>query len=270
MRILRTRLPSGEVAHAARGADGRVRALAGSLFASPEPIGEPFEAGRLLAPLEPSAVVGIAQNYRAHALEMGGTLPACPVFFMKFPTVVIGPGEPIQLPRTLRSDKVDYEGELAVVIGGTCRNVSPAEAMDCVLGITAANDVTARDWQKEWGGGQFCRGKSFDTFCPLGPEIITLDEAGDIGDLRLVTRLNGDVVQDSNTADLIFDIPRLISFVSGSTTLPAGTVILTGTPSGVGVARTPPRFLRAGDVVEVEIEGIGTLRNPVVEEEGGD
>ncbi len=263
MRILRTELPSGERVYAAREPDGRVRRLAGTPFETRRTIGEAFEAGRLLAPVEASAVIGIAQNYRAHAMEMGGDLPARPVFFMKLPTVVIGPDEPVRLPRALRSDKVDYEGELAVVVGKTCRNVAREEAYECILGITAANDVTARDWQKEWGGGQFCRGKSFDTFCPLGPEIVTLDEAGDIHDLRILTRLNGEVMQDSRTSDLIFDVAELIAFISGSTTVPAGTVILTGTPSGVGVARTPPRFLREGDVVEISVEGVGTLRNPV-------
>lgn len=269
MRILRTELPSGERVYAAREPDGRVRRLAGPPFETLQTVGEPFEAGRLLAPVEAVAVIGIAQNYRAHAMEMGGELPERPVFFMKLPTVVIGPDEAIRLPRALRSDKVDYEGELAVVIGKTCRNVSREEVTDCILGITVANDVTARDWQKEWGGGQFCRGKSFDTFCPLGPEIVTLDEAGDFRDLRIVTRLNGEVMQDSRTSDLIFDVAVLIAFISGSTTVPAGTVILTGTPSGVGAARTPPRFLGEGDVVEITLEGVGTLRNPVSEEPPG-
>ncbi len=266
MRIIRTELSSGERVYAAHGGDGVFRRLAAPPFEGPLTFAERLEPKRLLAPLEATAVIGIAQNYRAHAMEMGGDLPERPVFFMKLPTVVIGPDDAIRLPRALRSDKVDFEGELAVVIGKTCRNVSREDALDYVLGITAANDVTARDWQKEWGGGQFCRGKSFDTFCPLGPEIVTLDEAGDIHDLRIVTRLNGEVMQDSRTSDLIFDVADLIAFISGSTTVPAGTVILTGTPSGVGVARTPPRFLRAGDVVEISVGDVGTLRNPVEEE----
>jgi len=150
------------------------------------------------------------------------------------------------------------------VIGRTCRNVSRSDALGFVLGYTCANDVTARNWQTSRGGGQFCRAKTFDTFCPLGPRLITADELPDPGRLRLSARLNGDTVQDSNTADLIFDVPALIEFLSIGTTLEAGTVILTGTPPGVGVARRPPRYLQNNDNVEIEIEGIGILENPVV------
>ncbi|MCC5839958.1 MAG: fumarylacetoacetate hydrolase family protein [Opitutales bacterium] len=269
MRFIRTRQADGAAVHAVLLSDGRARALPGPPWESREAVGEAFVPGPRLAPVLPPVIIGIAQNYRAHAAEMGGELGEHPVYFMKLPTNVQDPDEPIRLPRALRSDKVDYEGELAVVLGRTCRDVSPEEAMDAVLGFCIANDVTARDWQKEWGGGQFCRGKSFDTFCPLGPELVTLDELRNPFALDLTTRLNGEVVQASSTDDLIFDIPTLIAFLSGSTTLPAGTVILTGTPSGVGMARTPPRYLRAGDVVEIEIEGLGRLRNPVVEECAG-
>jgi 2-keto-4-pentenoate hydratase/2-oxohepta-3-ene-1,7-dioic acid hydratase in catechol pathway len=170
------------------------------------------------------------------------------------------------LPRFLRSDKVDYEGELGVVIGRPCKNVSPDEALSYVLGYVAANDVSARDWQKEKGGGQFCRGKSFDTFCPVGPCLVTMDEVPDPSNLTLRTFVNQDIMQESSTSDMIFNIPTLISFLSGSTTLLPGTLILTGTPSGVGEARDPRRFLVPGDEVSVEIEGIGILTNPVVEE----
>ncbi len=155
----------------------------------------------------------------------------------------------------------------AVVIGRSCRNVREVDALDHVLGYTAANDVSARDWQKEWGGGQFCRGKGFDTFCPLGPRLVTPDEIPDPGKLAIRGTLNGDLMQDSSTADLIFSVPQLIAFLSGSSTLPAGTVILTGTPSGVGAARKPPRFLQPGDTYTVEIEGIGRLENPVETED---
>jgi len=185
---------------------------------------------------------------------------------MKAPTTVQNPGDPIVIPRFLRSDKVDYEGELGVVIGRPCKNVSPEEALSYVLGFVAANDVSARDWQKEKGGGQFCRGKSFDTFCPVGPCLVTIDELPDPSNLTLRTYVNEDKMQDSSTSDMIFDVPTLISFLSGSTTLLPGTLILTGTPSGVGEARDPKRFLVPGDEVTVEIEGIGLLTNPVVEE----
>jgi 2-keto-4-pentenoate hydratase/2-oxohepta-3-ene-1,7-dioic acid hydratase in catechol pathway len=179
---------------------------------------------------------------------------------------VQNPGGPIVLPRHLRSDQVDYECELAVVIGYECKNVSRAEAMNYVLGYTIANDVSARDWQKQWGGSQWCRGKTFDTFCPLGPALVTPAGIMNPNDLALRTRVNGVTMQESNTRDMIFPVDELIAFLSGSTTLEPGTVILTGTPEGVGMGRKPPVYLKAGDVVEVEIEGIGVLRNPVVEE----
>ena len=173
------------------------------------------------------------------------------------------PGASIYIPRTPVSTQVDYEGELAVVIGTTCKNVSREKALDHVLGYTCANDVSARDWQKQWGGGQWCRGKSFDTFAPLGPYLVTPDEIPNPNALEIATRVNGEVLQQSNTADMIFDVPALIEFLSGETTLAAGTVILTGTPSGVGLGRTPQRWLQPGDRVEIEIEGIGVLENGV-------
>jgi 2-keto-4-pentenoate hydratase/2-oxohepta-3-ene-1,7-dioic acid hydratase in catechol pathway len=169
------------------------------------------------------------------------------------------------LPRQLRSDKVDYECELAVVIGRTAKNVSRESALDYVFGYTAANDVSARDWQKEWGGGQWSRAKSFDTFCPLGPCLVTADEILNPNALRLSTKVNGEILQDWSTGDMIFDVATIIEFLSGDSTLLPGTTILTGTPHGVGMAANPPRWLGAGDVVEIEVEGVGTLRNPVVE-----
>jgi len=222
--------------------------------------------GALLAPVEPTTIIGIGLNYRKHAEETNAKLPAHPVVFYKGLRSLIGPEDAIVLPRALRSDKVDYECELAFVIGRDARNVKAADALDYVLGFTAANDVSARDWQKEWGGGQWSRAKSFDTFCPAGPVLVTPDELPNYDNLRISTRVNGETLQDSNTNDLIFTVPELIEFLSGSTTLPAGTLVLTGTPHGVGMARTPPRWLQPGDVVEVEIEGIGLLRNPVIEE----
>lgn len=161
------------------------------------------------------------------------------------------------------SDKVDYEVELAVVIGQRAKNVARAQALSYVAGYTVANDVSARDWQLERGGGQWSRGKSFDTFCPLGPALVTPDEIPDPQNLQVKTVLNGQTMQDWNTRDMIFDVATLIEFLSHETTLWPGTVILTGTPQGVGMARTPPVFLRVGDTVLCEIEGIGALSNPV-------
>ena len=223
----------------------------------------PFQ---LLTPIDFRCIYGVGHNYRAHAEETGAELPKHLMIFMKAPTTVQNPGDPIVIPRFLRSDKVDYEGELGVVIGRPCKNVSPEEAMSYVLGFVCANDVSARDWQKEKGGGQFCRGKSFDTFCPVGPCLVTIDELSDPSNLALRTYVNEEKMQEASTSDMIFNVPTLISFLSGSTTLLPGTLILTGTPSGVGEARDPRRFLVPGDEVTVEIEGIGLLTNPVVEE----
>nr|MBA2354160.1 fumarylacetoacetate hydrolase family protein [Acidobacteriota bacterium] len=217
-------------------------------------------------PLMPVALFGIGLNYRQHAAETNAPLPDYPVLFMKGVNAVQHPGDPIVLPRWMASAKVDYECELAVIIGHACKNVPRSNALDHVLGYTCANDVSARDWQKEGGGSQWCRGKTFDTFAPLGPALVTRDEIPDPNALRISTRLNGEVVQDSTTADMIFDVPQIISFLSGSTTLLPGTVILTGTPEGVGMARTPPRWLRVGDQVSIEIERIGVLTNGVINE----
>lgn len=228
--------------------------------------GRIVQPGKLLPPLEPSVVIGIGLNYRHHAEESGARIPQFPVVFFKNLASVCAHGDPIVLPRTLRSDKVDYECELAVVIGKEARNVPASRALDYVKGYTAANDVSARDWQKEWGGSQWSRAKSFDTFCPLGPCLVTPDEIPNPNQLAIRTLLNGEVVQDWNTNDMIFDVACLIEFLSGSTTLLPGTVILTGTPHGVGMARNPPLWLKAGDVVSVELEGVGTLTNHVVDE----
>lgn len=265
MRIARLLLQDGTTTLAQAQPDGRFTCLSGGVFEPLVDTGVHIE-GRLLAPVEPRAILCIGLNYRKHAEETKAALPEFPVLFMKSPGAVQHPGAPIQLPRTLRSDSVDYECELAVVIGKAARNVPKARTMEYILGYTCANDVSARDWQKQGGGGQWCRGKTFDTFCPLGPVLVTPDEIPNPNALRIATRVNGETLQESNTADMIFDIPTLIEFLSASTTLLPGTVILTGTPSGVGMARTPQRWLQPGDVAEVEIEGIGVLRNPVEEE----
>lgn len=223
----------------------------------------PFQ---FLTPIDFRCIYAIGLNYREHAKETGLEIPKYPMVFMKAPTAAQNPGDPIVIPRFLRSDKVDFEAELGVVIGRPCKNVHPEEALSYVLGYVCANDVSARDWQKEKGGGQFCRGKTFDTFCPVGPCLATADEIPDPSKLTIRSFVNEDKMQESWTDDMIFDVPTLISFLSGSTTLLPGTLILTGTPSGVGEARNPKRFLVPGDEVTVEIEGLGILTNPVVEE----
>ncbi len=220
----------------------------------------------VLTPVEPTAIYCIGLNYRQHAEETGAEIPAYPMIFMKSPACVQDPEGPIILPRHLRSDEVDFESELAVVIGFTCKNIKKEDALNYVLGYTIGNDVSARDWQKKKGGGQWCRGKGFDTFCPLGPHVVLASEIPDPNNLKIEGRHNGQVVQSSNTADMIFNVATIIEFLSGSTTLEPGTVILTGTPSGVGAAAKPPRWLKPGDHVEIEIEKIGVLSNPVVEE----
>lgn len=214
----------------------------------------------------PPAVLCIGRNYADHAAEMRSAVPERPLLFMKNPAAVVGDGAAIVIPAICREHgpQVDYEGELAVVIGRDAKDVVEALALDFVGGYAAANDVSARWWQKEGSGGQFVRGKSFDSFCPISAPVAAA-AVGDPQDLLLETRLNGRVVQRASTATMVFPVARLIAELSRGTTLLAGTVILTGTPAGVGHGMTPPRYLRDGDVVEVSIERVGTLRNPVVE-----
>lgn len=253
------------MAYAAETDDGWSE-IDGDIFDEWSVSSRPARVEKILAPVVPASIFCIGLNYRRHAEETGAKLPERPVVFMKGANAAQNPGDPIELPRKLASDEVDFECELAVIIGRRCKNVSRETALTNVLGYTCGNDVSARDWQKKWGGGQWCRGKTFDTFCPLGPVLITPDEIHNPNTLRIRTLLNGSTVQDWNTGDMIFDVPALIEFLSGSTTLLPGTVIMTGTPHGVGMARNPPLWLKAGDTVSVEIERIGTLTNPVVEE----
>jgi len=238
--------------------------IRGGLFGEWSLAGELEPIAKLLAPVQPTAILGIGLNYRRHAEETGGKVPEWPVLFLKNPASVQNPGDPIVIPRALPTEEVDYECELAVVLGRNVCNVPAERALDFVLGYTAANDVSARDWQIRRSGRQWCRAKSFDTFCPLGPCLVTPDEIPDPGNLRLGTRVNGETVQDWTTSDLIFDVPQLIEFLSADTTLLAGTVILTGTPHGVGMARQPPLWLKPGDAVTVWVDGVGELTNPVV------
>jgi 2-keto-4-pentenoate hydratase/2-oxohepta-3-ene-1,7-dioic acid hydratase in catechol pathway len=212
------------------------------------------------APIErPGKIVCVGLNYRDHAKEQGADLPTTPMLFAKWQTALIGPGEPIVLPTI--SDQVDYEGELGVVIGERAKAVPEERALDVVAGYVCANDVSARDLQ--FGDGQFTRGKSLDTFCPVGPQLVAPAEVGDPQTLRIRTVLNGEVVQDGTTADMVFSVAELIAFISEAITLEPGDLVLTGTPAGVGVWRDPKLFLRDGDEISVEIERIGTLSNPV-------
>jgi 2-keto-4-pentenoate hydratase/2-oxohepta-3-ene-1,7-dioic acid hydratase in catechol pathway len=216
---------------------------------------------RLLAPIIPTDILCIGLNYRAHAAETGATPPANPILFIKSSNTLADPDQTVHLPRN--SAEVDYEAELVVVIKRDCRQVSRDRAMDFVLGFTCGNDLSARDWQKrhDLNGGQFARGKSFDGFAPIGPWIVTPDQLADPGNLAIRCRVSGETLQSSRTSDLIFDVPTVIASLSETMTIRAGSIIFTGTPEGVGSARKPPRFLRPGDVTEVSIEGIGTLRN---------
>ncbi len=259
MRIVRFADAAGECHHGIIEGE-QIRVAIGDLFAGLEPTARyvPLAGARLLAPLEPVNVLAIGRNYKAHAEEWGGGLPGAPVMFMKATSSVIGPEADVVLPR-IAPHRVDAEAELAVVIGKAARDVSEARALDHVLGYTCANDVSARDCQR--ADEQWCRAKSFDTFCPLGPWIETeLDPAA----CTIRGRVGGDTLQDSHTGLLVFSVTYLISYLSSGMTLQPGTVILTGTPGGVGSARTPPRYLKPGELLEVEIGGIGTLRNRVV------
>ena len=221
----------------------------------------------LAAPIpDPRKIVCVGLNYADHAHESGVQPPSEPVIFNKFPTALTGHQSPIVLPRV--SHEVDYEAELVVAIGRTARHVSEASALSHVAGYLCGHDVSARDWQLRKEGKQWLLGKSFDTFAPCGPWLVTADEVADPHKLRVQFRLNGRTLQDSNTSQFIFKLPTLIAYISQVCTLEPGDLIFTGTPPGVGFARKPPVFLQPGDVAEVEIDGLGTLRNPVVAETG--
>ena len=267
MKLIRYENPDGHVRYGSLQADGRALEIEGDIFDAFKVTQRQASVRKLLAPVAPTNLLCIGLNYRRHAAEGNAPIPERPVLFMKATSAVQNPSDPIVLPRRLASEEVDYECELAVVIGKQCKNVSEADALNFVLGYTCANDVSARDWQKKWGGGQWCRGKTFDTFAPLGPCLALPDEIPDPSSLRIRTILNGQVMQDWTTGDMIFSVPQLIAFLSGSTTLLPGTVILTGTPHGVGMARKPPVWLQPGDSVTIEIDRIGALTNPVVAED---
>jgi 2-keto-4-pentenoate hydratase/2-oxohepta-3-ene-1,7-dioic acid hydratase in catechol pathway len=212
-------------------------------------------------PIErPEKIVCLGLNYRDHAEEQGVDLPEKPLLFAKWSNTLIGPGEPIVIPPAV--EKCDYEAELAVVLGTRVSRVSKENALEAVRGYLCANDVSARDLQ--FGDGQWTRGKSVDTFCPIGPELVPAAQVPDPHNLRIRALVNGEVLQDSSTANLVFGIDEIISFASQTITLEPGDLILTGTPAGVGIFRKPPRLLQPGDEVTIEIERIGSLTNPVV------
>jgi 2-keto-4-pentenoate hydratase/2-oxohepta-3-ene-1,7-dioic acid hydratase in catechol pathway len=229
--------------------------------------GAPLASLHLAAPVpRPGKVVAIGRNYPDHTQEQGATPPPEPLIFAKFTTAVVGPGDEIRWDPSL-TDQVDWEAELAIVIGRTARRVSEVQALDYVLGYTCLDDISARDLQ--FGDKQWVRGKSLDTFCPIGPQIVTLDEIPNPEDLAISCVVNGETVQHDRTSNMFYGVRRLISHCSNAFTLEPGDVIATGTPGGVGVFRDPPRFLHDGDVVQIVIEGIGTLENRCREEHPG-
>jgi len=244
-------------------ADPAVPACVKALLAQgPEGLGKDVE---WLPPIpSPEKIFGIGLNYADHAKESGMEPPSEPVVFNKFPTAALADGQPIVLPRL--STQVDFEAELVVVIGRGGRHIAKKEARQHVAAYCCGNDISARDWQHGRPGGQWLLGKTFDTFAPFGPALVTADEVPQPDNLRIQLRLNGETMQDSTTAQLIFPIEELIAHISAVCTLSPGDLIFTGTPPGVGAARKPPLFLKPGDTVEVEIEKLGVLRNPVVGE----
>jgi 2-keto-4-pentenoate hydratase/2-oxohepta-3-ene-1,7-dioic acid hydratase in catechol pathway len=262
VKLIRHLTPRG-AAYAALQPDGTGFEIDGDILGDFEVTHRVVKPGKRLAPISPTYIIGVGLNYAKHAAEGGKPPPDRPMWFMKLPGALQHPDEPIFLPRNQPTTKADYEAELAIVIGKTAHNVTRARAFDYVLGYTCANDVSARDWQRDFGGGQFCHAKSFDTFCPLGPVLVTPASLPNPNALRIRSILNGTVMQDSSTSDMIFDVPTLIEFLTADKTLPAGTVIVTGTPEGVGFARTPPVWLQPGDTISIEIEEIGTLTNTV-------
>lgn len=265
MKIIRFLDEHGRQCYAHSYSDGSAILLEGDLFGELTDTGRRVSVKKILAPLEPAAIFGIALNYMQHADEAGFEKPKYPVLFFKNPGSVCHPGDPIVIPKCCEDiPQVDWEAELAVVIGRAARNVPASEALQYVKGYSPTNDISARHWQKHAGAGQVARGKSFDTFCPLGPELITADEISDPQSLKLQCFLNGEIMQDSNTSQMIFSVAEIIAYLSTDTTLLPGSVILSGTPSGVGFARNPPVFLKSGDMIEVAIEGMQTLSNPVV------
>ena len=266
MKIIRYQGSSGATHYGCQHDNGNATELSGDIYGEYSDTGTTADVAKLLAPVVPVDILCIGLNYAKHAEEANLPKPEFPVLFMKNIGALQNPGDPIVIPQSLKCETVDYECELAVVIGKKCLNASQEYALDYVLGYTCAHDVSERHWQKHGGGGQWCRGKTFATFCPLGPCLVTTDEITNPNDLSIKTVLNGETMQDWTTDDMIFDVPTLIEFLSGSTILVPGTVILTGTPHGVGAVRNPPVLLKDGDTCTIEVSGIGQLTNPVIDE----
>ena len=263
MKIMRFLDETGRVRYGVPTGSRRARLILGDLFEDYAVSDREVGVLKTIAPVDPPNILAIGLNYKRHADETGAAYPDHPLVFIKATTTLTAPGAPIILPAEA-PDEVDYEAELAIIIGKTCKHVLEKDVQDVILGYTCANDVSARDCQKRLDK-QWARAKSFDTFCPLGPVIVTPDEV-DGDNIAVRSILNDKVMQDSNTNDMIFPVRQLVSYLSRQFTLLAGTVILTGTPSGVGMARTPAVYLRDGDTISVELGGIGRLSNPVVAE----
>jgi acylpyruvate hydrolase len=260
LNALEPRLPADMVAFLEAGAPALALARNALTAARPDQGRRPDDL-ILKAPIvRPGKIIGVGQNYLAHAQESSAAAPPHPIYFAKFANSVVGPGEPIVVPSSV--EKPDYEGELAVVIGRRGRSIPVALALEHVAGYMPLNDVSARDWQMRTG--QWLIGKSVDTFCPMGPALVTADEVPDVQNLTIRTSIGGELLQEGHTGAMIFSVAHLIADMSRVMTLEPGDVIATGTPAGVGMARTPPRWLRPGDVVRVEIERVGVLENPVV------
>jgi len=278
MRLARARLADGKVGLARLDGDAdaavlaieqhhpRADVLAEALYAGTDLDADgacsvPVSELTLLSPVRhPSKIVCVGLNYRDHAAESGADLPERPLLFAKFSNAIVGPEEPIRF-RSEDQVEVDYEGELAVIVGTRASHVDQDKALEHVLGYTVANDVSGR--RAQFTDGQWLRGKSHDSFCPLGPILVTTDEVADVQDLQLTTRINGTVVQQASTADMVFSVAQVLSYASRFFTFEPGDILLTGTPPGVGFARQPPIFLSDTDTVEVTVEGVGTLRNSV-------
>jgi 2-keto-4-pentenoate hydratase/2-oxohepta-3-ene-1,7-dioic acid hydratase in catechol pathway len=263
MQIIRYEEPSGRISLAGETPDGSYQRLQGNLYSGLTSTDETAVVRKVLAPVVPEMIWCIGQNYRRHVDEVGMELPKYPVVFAKGPNALQNPGDPILVPSRAKTSELDYEGELVAIIGKACKDVGRDHALEYVAGYTCGNDVSARDWQLKLGGSQWCRGKSFDTFAPMGPCLITPDTLPDPSGLRIQTLVNGRVMQDGNTRDMIHDVAAIIAFLSQSTTLLPGTAIFTGTPHGVGMAQNPPLWLKDGDEVSITVEKIGTLTNTV-------
>ena len=267
MKIIRFLNEAGKVYHGVIETEEMDKAfiIEGDIFGAIRVTKKTEQIVSLLSPIDPPNIFALGFNYGSHAEESDVVYPERPIIFMKANTSVIGHGATIVLPKS-GPDEVDYEAELAVVIGKAARNIAPDEVDGYILGYTCGNDISARDWQFHMQKDQWTRGKSFDTFCPLGPWLVTADEIHVPSRLKIRSFLNGEIMQDSNTSKMIFDVATIISDLSRSMTLLPGTVIMTGTPDGVGFTREPPIFLNDGDTITVEVEHIGQLTNPVMAE----